>query len=487
LRVARAGVLVHADGSVIEDAALAWKGDSIVACGPWRAMRRAAGDAPVVGGRDAVLVPGLVNAHQHGHGLTSLAGGVSDQPLEGWLAEGLGIPVPSDRASILLAAARQIRSGVTTAVHLHACRRPADPGRMHARIAAYRESGLSVAFASGFKSRRRFALADDEAFLAGLDDDLRREIVAAFGEPPALDYLPGDEWAAAMREAASAAQAEGDGVRLLVGPAGPEWCEPGDLALAADVARELGLGIQVHLAESPLQAMHAARHPGVSGLAALERAGLVGSMTSLVHVVHATEQERERIATSGAMVVTCPGSNLRLAHGVAPIADLAARGVAVALGSDSIGFGDRDDLWSEARLLMALHERVGVRGTWAALTTAGARAATMPRAGRLEPGARADFVLLDAAGITEPAGDWLGDPAAVVLGRARPQDVRLVVARGREILRDGRILAFDEQAVAEEARDAIARSRRDPASALRARRVATAVREAHLRLFGRPA
>lgn len=484
VRIARAALLLHGDGASIEDAALAWRGDEIVAVGPARAVRRAFADSTPLGGRDVVLIPGLVNAHQHGHGVTALAGGVADEPLEAWLMEGVGLPVLPDRVTILLAAARMIRSGTTTAVHLHACRARIDPGRMRARLRAYGESGLSVAFAAGFTSRRRFALVDDERFLATLDPALRSDVEARFGAPPALDYFPAREWAAAMR-ALSSELPEDDSQRLLAGPPGPAWCTPEDLEVVADVASSLGLGVQVHVAESPLQARAAQDEPPIR---ALERAGLLGPRTSLVHVVHPAAGDLEMLRGSGASVVTCPGSNLRLRHGVAPLSRIVEAGAEVALGSDSLGFGDRDDLFAEARLLVALHggapglSAPGARtltaaDAWRALTATGAKVAQMPRAGRLEPGARADFVLIDLAGLG-PGDGWMSEPAAAVLGRARPQDVRTVVARGREILVDGRVTCFDEASVLAEASEALARARRDGSRSL-ASRLAAAVRRAH--------
>ncbi|MEZ5989914.1 MAG: amidohydrolase family protein [Planctomycetota bacterium] len=214
--------------------------------------------------------------------------------------------------------------------------------------------------------------------------------------------------------------------------------------LLAGVAERRAGGRRVHT--------HAAEHPdevdgvlaatGRRPVAHLEALDLLGPTTSLAHCVHLDEVERERLAGSGAAVLHCPSTNLKLGSGIAPVADFLARGIPVALGADGAPANNRLCALTELRQAALLSDLVAGPAvvparTWVErLTLGGATALGLDRdRGSLEPGKRADIVLLDL----DPA--WTGfvdDPFVRLVYAAERGAVHSVLASGRFVVRDRR-------------------------------------------------
>jgi cytosine/adenosine deaminase-related metal-dependent hydrolase len=142
-------------------------------------------------------------------------------------------------------------------------------------------------------------------------------------------------------------------------------------------------------------------------------------------------------------VVHCPSSNLKLASGVAPVPEMLAQGVSVALGADGAPCNNNLDAFVELRLAALVHKpRAGAHAmnAWTTLslaTVGGARALGLEaEIGSLEPGKRADLIVVDPrAPHVAPASD----PASVLVYAARSSDVRDVLVDGRVLVRRGRL------------------------------------------------
>jgi len=154
------------------------------------------------------------------------------------------------------------------------------------------------------------------------------------------------------------------------------------------------------------------------------------------------------LAAAGASVAHCPTANARLGHGVAPVVELRAAGVNVALGTDSVASNNRLDLLEEARTAQLLQRaRLASASALAGAellelaTIAGARALGLAdRIGSLEPGKDADLCAVRTeCPHTEPALD----PLATLFQAARGSDVVLATVRGRVLYRAGRFLTLD--------------------------------------------
>lgn len=401
---------------------------------------------------DALIVPGLVNAHQHGRGLSQIQLGYPDDRLELWIGRRRGRGAPDPYPLALLCALEMLRNGVTTALHANMSYGSGDyAGEVRAALRGYDEAGLRVTYCVGAADRGGIAYDREEEFLATLPDDLRTWVTAP--RPPA--YAEGAAGTKALMAALRAEFAGHPRVRFAYGPAGPQWVSDELFAALAADAERLALPIHLHALESPIQAAACRRLYPEGVLARLDALGVLGPRTSLAHGVYLTDADMERAAARGVSVVTNPGSNLRLANGAPPLARLRAHGVRLAVGTDNSASQDGEDLLGELRLagLLARDPRWGgPAGPDAAdllsmATVNGAAVAGWDDIARLEPGWRADLVALSLERIR---GAWL-DPDMplrdAVTARALGRDVVLTMVEGRILYRDGTFPHLDPEAV----------------------------------------
>ena len=199
---------------------------------------------------------------------------------------------------------------------------------------------------------------------------------------------------------------------------------------------------------------------GFSNLEYLADTGLATSRLCAAHCVWVTEREQEVLAERDVKVLHCPGSNLKLGSGIAPVAEMRARGISVSLGADGAACNNRLDMFDEIRLAATLQ---GIRQTpgtlpardaiWMA-TREGARALGLEQEiGSIETGKRADLIVVER---DRPHLMPDRDPWSTLAYAARGTDVRLTMVDG-EVLVDRFSLAHvDAKAITAEARTAAA-------------------------------
>jgi len=385
-----------------------------------------------------VLMPGLVNAHYHSYG-SLLKGTENSLPLEPWalytVAYGKALGAEAIRAAVLLGAAEMIRNGVTACLDHFPHVRWAE-----AALAAHEASGMRVAFAPFMHD------VFDHEFLAVA---LPPEIRATLGAAPRSDAAVAERM---YRDLASRWRGH-PRLTILLGPNAFQRCSPALLEVWRRLAEDPGLHAHTHLVETRAQAVRGrAVWPDGTG-AEMARRGLLGERLSIAHGVWLTPEEADLLARHGVTVVHNPASNLMLGSGRLALPAMLERGVPLALGTDSSNSGGRHDLFEVMRLaLMLPRADTPSPRAWPTAgrvfemaTTGGARA--IGRAGvvgRIEPGQRADLVLLDPRG----AGLAGGPPTVpLLLQHGTAAAVTAVMIDGAWVLRDGRILAFDEAAV----------------------------------------
>lgn len=401
------------------------------------ALRRRGLPAADLQGR--VVIPGLVNAHYHSYG-NVVRGTENSLPLEQWalytVAYGRSLDDEGIQTAILLGAAEMLRAGVTAAIDHFA-----HAGRVESALEAHRRSGMRVGFAPMLHDRY-----DHDLLGIDLPADLRRRV-----EGP---KRPGAAEMAALYRRVHADWHGRDGrIALMLGPNAPQRCSPELWQTWRALADELGVHVHTHLLETQAQASIGLRHWRKGMLAELAEHGLLNERLSVAHGIWTTHEERALLAEHGVTVVHNPASNLMIGSGFAPISDYRARGIPIALGSDGANTGGRHDLFEVMRLAMMLpRPALPDPGQWPdareALvwaTEGGARALGLAgELGRIAVGCRADLAVLDVAGVAEAP---LALNAAAVVQHATPACVRATMVEGRWAYRDGRILAFDEQAV----------------------------------------
>lgn len=442
--------------AVIDDGALRIEAGRIAEVGPWPRLRERHPALPVLGSEMVALMPGLINAHHHTNGITSLAHGISDRLLEPWLLSLARRRPVEPMLSTLLGAARLLRTGVTAVVDVHSGRGTPEhfAEGVRAPLRAYERSGLRVAFAIGMTEQSFLVWGEDEDFLSSLPPDLRP---LAAGRMAADGALTTDDYFA-IYETIRGEIAANDRLALWFAPPGPQWCSDDFLERIAARAAVDGTGIQTHLLESLYEKLHGPRQYGRPTLEHLHALGLLSPRLSFAHGVWLTEKEIDLLAESGAHLSHNPSSNLRLRAGIAPLNHMAAAGVSLALGMDGTTINDDDDFFSEMRLALRLHREPQldapaptVRQIFGMATTGGARLlGASADLGRLAPGFAADVVLVDLARLSWP---WIApecDPLELVVGRARAGDVATVLIGGEIVFDEGRPTHFDEVATGTE-------------------------------------
>src|SRR5690606_17791977 len=208
------------------------------------------------------------------------------------------------------------------------------------------------------------------------------------------------------------------------------------------LADELDVPIHTHLHETRAEVADAVRKTGRRPLARIEELGLLTPALLGVHATQLLEEEIETLARSGASIVHCPRSNLKLASGACPVAALLAAGVNVALGTDGAASNNRLDLWSELDAAALLAKWVAGDATAvpaaAALRMAtinGARALGLEREiGSLEVGKAADVICVATS---DPAMQPTLDPVSQLVYAASREHVSDVWVAGEHLIAEG--------------------------------------------------
>lgn len=446
------GFAPDGQAEVMQDAALLVEGPRILDLGPAERLRRQHPKAAALGGRNRLVMPGLVNAHHH-VGLTPFQLGARDQPLELWFPERLCMRDLDPRLDTLYAAFEMIGSGVTTVQHLHS-RAPGDTDAVVARaetiLRAYAEIGMRVSYSFAMRDQNRMIYAADEEFLALLPGHLRAG---------AADYLAGFQLPLseqiAVFQALRARWADHPLAAIQIAPSNLHWLSDAALESAARLSEETGAPMHMHLLETPYQHEYARRRTGGSAVAFLDRLGLLSPRLTIGHGVWMTPDDIACLAERGTCLCHNCSSNLRLKSGTLDLNAVLAAGIPTALGMDEAGINDDRDMLQEMRLALTLHRPAGheapapvaaqilrMATEYGATTTPFAG-----RIGRLATGMLADLVVMDWAAVTAP---WQ-DPAMPVIDtlvrRAKAGAVETVMIGGQVVCHEGRFTKVSRQEV----------------------------------------
>ncbi len=246
-------------------------------------------------------------------------------------------------------------------------------------------------------------------------------------------------------------ESEGAMLRIALAPCSPFSVSRELMRDSALLARQHGVGLHTHLAETPGDVAYSREKFGCSPAQYAEELGWIGRGTWHAHCVCLDDEGMALLARSGTGVAHCPSSNMRLGSGIAPIKTMLARGVAVGLGVDGSASNDAGHLLLEARMAMLaarVREQDGrrdpagmtARQALELATRGGAAVLGRDDIGQLAAGKCADLVAFDVRGL-DYAGA-LHDPLAALLFAA-PGKVALSMINGRVIVRAGQLLSID--------------------------------------------
>lgn len=436
---------------VQEAAAIRVQEGQIVEIGPMADLTARYPDLPHHGGPDMVALPGLVNGHHH-FGLTPLMAGVPFAPLEFWLPRFRAMRGLGPRLDTLFSAIEMLESGTTTVHHINSglLGEPDDwAATSDAILDSYAEIGMRAGYSFMMRDRNVLSYEEDAGLLASLPGDLRDWLIPQMAPTavPTADYMAFFKDLRRRRA--------GPMARLNLAPANLHWCSDGSLQQIVETARANDAQIHMHLLETERQARFANRLNGRSAIAHLHALGCLGPNLTLGHVNWATSGDLDLLADCGCMVCHNASSGLRLGSGIAPVNQMRARGIALALGIDQSNIADDRDMTLEMKLVWALHRETGLFNdrpeageVLSMATEGGARSAGFEgQIGRIEPGYQADVVLMRRADIGRPFISPRTPLAEAVLHRGGKQAIDQVFVAGRQVVRDGRVTTIDRDAV----------------------------------------
>lgn len=393
------------------------EGDSIRAVGT--------GNAPPdeyerrMDGTDRLALPGFINAHTHA-AMTLLRGYADDLPLMEWLEQKIW-PL-EDKLSgddvywgTMLALVEMIKSGTTCFADMYFF--------MDEAARAVAQAGMRAVLARGMVG-------------VGPSADL------AINESRTLF----SRWNGA---------AEGR-IKVILGPHAPYTCPPEYLQKVIAMARELGTGIHIHLAETAGEVADSLKLYGVTPASHLENMGMFDYPVLAAHCVHVDEKDIEILAKYKVAVVHNPESNMKLASGIAPVPQMIRAGIPVALGTDGASSNNNLDMLQELRTCALLHKVNTMDPTvipaYQALqmaTTNGAAALGIDKeVGKLEAGKKADIILVKN---NEAHFIPRHDQIANLVYSGQAADIQTVVINGKIVMEDRILQTLNEAEILEKA------------------------------------
>jgi 5-methylthioadenosine/S-adenosylhomocysteine deaminase len=380
--------------------------------------------------RGCAVLPGFVQTHIH-LCQTLFRGAADDLELIDWLKQRVwpleaAHDARSIRASARLGVAEMIRGGTTCALTME--------------TVSHTEEVFRVVEETGFRATVGKCMMDKGE---DVPEGLREETDASIAQSLALL----ERW-----------HGRADGrIRYCFAPRFAISCTQGLLERVAHLARERGVMIHTHASENRSEIELVARETGRRNIEYLNSVGVSGADVLLAHCVHVSEGEMRMLAETGTHVAHCPSSNLKLASGIAPVAEMLERGVSVSFGADGAPCNNRLDMFTEMRTAALLQkvsrgaEALPARRVLRMATAGGARALGLDaEIGSLETGKRADIAIVDLERLhLTPRPDVV----STLVYAAEAQDVRTVLIDGRVVLKDGELTTMGERELIEEARE----------------------------------
>ena len=412
----------------IADGAIFVRDNVIAAVGPTRDLPARADR--VIDASRMVVLPGLINTHHHLYQtLTRAVPAVQNAELFDWLVYLYPLWAELDAEAVytsaLIGLAELLLSGCTTANdHLYLV--PHDSAHDD-EIRAARELGMRFHPCRGSMSlgKSQGGLPPDS--VVETEEDIIADcerLFDAYHDPNPYSML-----------------------RIVVAPCSPFSVTGESMRRSAAWARERGLTMHTHVAETLDEERFCIERFGARPVEYMRQLDWVGPDVWYAHAIHLNAAEIALMAETGTGVAHCPSSNMRLGSGIAPIREMIAAGVRVGLGVDGSASNDSSHMLAEARMALLL-QRVTKGATALTVdealelgTLGGARVLGRDDLGAIAPGKAADFIGVDLDRV-EYAGAACHDPAGSLI-LCTPPTVDLSVVNGRVVVEDGYIPGLD--------------------------------------------
>lgn len=430
LLISNVTILTHdADNQLLTGCGVAIEGNLIVAVGPEAELEGRYPDYERLDGSGRVLMPGLMNAHNHFYGAYARGLALTTRPVnfaqileQLWWRLDKALDLEGVYYSALVLAINAAKQGVTTIIDHHASPNAIE-GSLETIERAMTQVGLRGVLCYELSDRdgkqaRDLALAENERYL--------NRCRAAQAQEPTFPF---------------------DG---LVGLHASFTLNDDSLEMAADLSQRSGRGCHIHLLEDGVDEQETKRKYGTTVVERLVRLGILNEKSLVGHAIHLDDSGRDSLIASQTMVAHNPQSNMNNAVGRADVFQLLRRGLLVGLGSD----GMTQNMRAEARTGYLLHKHhladpnVGW-AEWQRMTLhnnpAIYRRITGRNIGQIAPGYLADLILLDYYPLTPlTAGNSWGH---FLYGLA-DAPVNTTISNGQIVMHDKQIAHLDELAIA---------------------------------------
>lgn len=316
-----------------------------------------------------VLLPGLINCHGHA-AMVLMRGLADDKPLMSWLndhiwpAEQKWVGEKFVRDGTTLAIAEMLLSGTTCFADMY----------------FYPDEVAATAFDMGMRAQVNFPVFDFPTAWAGNADEYISKGLALHDSYRSIDLIT-----------------------IGFGPHAPYTVSDAPLKKIAMYAAELQAPIHIHVHETAHEVAESQKAHDLRPIARLAELGVLGPSTQCVHMTQVSDEDIDCLVETGASVVHCPHSNLKLASGNCPVQKLIDSNINVCLGTDGAASNNDLDLFSEAQTAALIGKAVADSATAVSAMSAlematinGARAMGLEeKIGSLEPGKLADFIAID--------------------------------------------------------------------------------------------
>jgi 5-methylthioadenosine/S-adenosylhomocysteine deaminase len=431
-------------------------GPRIAGIGPDLEFPDATGEVHDIRGRDHLVMPGLINGHFHSP-VNLMKGSLDSLPLEMFMlyeSPSLGDLMAGRREAYvrtMLGAIEMLKTGVT-ALQDDAFFVPVPtPDAIDGVMQAYGDSGIRATVAldqTDVVEYAKFPFLENllpEALRRQMDNDplLGREaLLELYG------YLI-ERWNG---------QAQGR-LGVAVSCSAPQRVTVEYFRALDDLSRRHDLPFYMHILETKLQRVLGDEKYGQSLVKYVDDLGLLHDRSTVIHAIWVDESDIEILAQRRVTVAHNPVCNLRLGSGVMPFRKLRNRNVPVCLGSDEAIADDTINMWASAKMAGLIHNITEpdyhnwprAEEVLGCLIRGGARAMRRAdRIGILAPGYEADLIMLDLQTL---AFTPLNDLKRQLVYCENGSSVRLTMVAGEIVVRDGRVLTVDENAIRAEARD----------------------------------
>lgn len=372
----------------------------------------------VMDGQDMLVLPGFVNTHNH-VAMTVFRSYADDMQLMDWLEKKIW---PAEAkltddviyAQSLLGIAEMIRCGTTAYADMY--------DHMDQEARAVEKAGIRACLCRG-------SIGIGPNAQAGLEEN--RQLF--------LDW-----------------NGKADGrITVMMGPHAPYTCPPDYLHKFVDQARELGAEIHIHLSETKGEVENIKKQYGKSPIALMDEIGVLDCGCLAAHCVWVDDDDLDIMAKKHVRVAHNPGSNLKLASGIAPVPKMLEKGIVVGLGTDGASSNNNLDIVEEMRLATLIHKAdtldplvIPAATAVDMLTENGAKCLGYTDIGKLETGYKADITLVDRSGL-----HWYpkNDTLSLFVYSANSQDVDTVLVNGKVLLRHKEFTTLDIEKIKAEA------------------------------------